>query len=91
MYIRKVVADYNNNRYINLIYKEKCIIETIPLAPIVVEILLCRGSAQKIETDSGMKLPEKNQTYIYSINLYIYIVCILVMRYICIHKIKNND
>jgi hypothetical protein len=27
-----------------------------PLAPIVVEILLCRGSAQKIETDSGKQL-----------------------------------
>ena len=26
------------------------------MAPIAVEILLCRGSAQKIETDSGKKL-----------------------------------
>ena len=30
-----------------------------PLAPIAVEILLCRGSAQKIETDSGKKLQKK--------------------------------
>jgi hypothetical protein len=28
------------------------------LAPIAVEILLCRGSAQKIGTDSGKKLPK---------------------------------
>jgi len=30
------------------------------LAPIVVEILLCRGSAQKIATDSGKKLQKNN-------------------------------
>ncbi|OXG06981.1 hypothetical protein B0A64_09155 [Flavobacterium araucananum] len=30
------------------------------LAPIVVEILLCRGSAQKIGTDSGKKLQKNN-------------------------------
>jgi hypothetical protein len=29
------------------------------LAPIAVEILLCRGSAQKIETDSGIMFPKK--------------------------------
>jgi len=29
------------------------------LAPIAVEILLCRGSAQKIVTDSGKKLQKK--------------------------------
>ena len=32
------------------------LLKTTPLAPIEVEILLCRGSAQKIETDSGIKL-----------------------------------
>jgi hypothetical protein len=31
----------------------------LPSAPIVVEILLCRGSAQKIETDSGTIFPKK--------------------------------
>ena len=30
------------------------------LAPIEEEILLCRGSAQKIETDSGKKLQKNN-------------------------------
>jgi hypothetical protein len=30
----------------------------LPLAPIEVEILVCRGSAQKIETDSGTILPK---------------------------------
>ncbi len=30
------------------------------LAPIAVEILLCRGSAQKIGTDSGKKLQKNN-------------------------------
>ncbi|MDP5201445.1 hypothetical protein [Flavobacterium sp. DG2-3] len=30
--------------------------KTSKLAPIEVEILLCRGSAQKIETDSGTRL-----------------------------------
>ncbi|PUU71916.1 hypothetical protein DBB36_00740 [Flavobacterium sp. WLB] len=30
------------------------------LAPIAVEILLCRGSAQKIVTDSGKKLQKNN-------------------------------
>jgi hypothetical protein len=30
------------------------LMKTIALAPIEVEILLCRGSAQKIETDSGI-------------------------------------
>ncbi len=30
------------------------------LAPIAVEILLCRGSAQKIATDSGKKLLKNN-------------------------------
>ena len=34
---------------------------------------------------------KKNSIYIYCINLYIYIVCVFVMRYLCIHKIKNND
>ncbi len=29
------------------------------IAQIVVEILLCRGSARKIETNSGIKLLEK--------------------------------
>jgi hypothetical protein len=31
----------------------------LPLAPIEVEILLCRGSAQKIETESGTMYPKK--------------------------------
>ena len=39
------------------------IINTV-LALIVVEILLCRGSARKIETDSGNKLLEKSYSYI---------------------------
>jgi len=30
------------------------------LAPIAVKILLCRGSAQKIGTDSGKKLQKNN-------------------------------
>jgi hypothetical protein len=30
----------------------------LPLAPIEVEILLCRGSAQKIETESGTIFPK---------------------------------
>jgi hypothetical protein len=30
----------------------------LPLAPIVVKILLCRGSAQKIVTDSGTNAPK---------------------------------
>jgi hypothetical protein len=30
------------------------------LAPIAVEILLCRGSAQKIGTDSGKRLLKNN-------------------------------
>lgn len=30
------------------------------LAPIAVEILLCRGSAQKIAADSGEKLQKNN-------------------------------
>jgi hypothetical protein len=29
-----------------------------PLAPVVVKILLCRGSAQKIAADNGTILPE---------------------------------
>ena len=33
--------------------------KTNAIAPIVVEILLCRGSAQKIVTDSGIKLLKK--------------------------------
>ncbi|MDW8848929.1 hypothetical protein SD960_02400 [Flavobacterium sp. MMLR14_040] len=33
---------------------------TQQLAPIAVEILLCRGSAQKIATDSGKKLQKNN-------------------------------
>jgi hypothetical protein len=33
---------------------------TQQLAPIAVEILLCRGSAQKIGTDSGKKLQKNN-------------------------------
>ena len=33
--------------------------KTNAIAPIVVEILLCRGSARKIVTDSGIKLLEK--------------------------------
>jgi hypothetical protein len=32
---------------------------TIRLAPIAVEILLCRGSAQKIGTDSGIGFKKK--------------------------------
>jgi len=31
-------------------------LKTVPLAPIEVKILLRRGSAQKIETNSGIKL-----------------------------------
>ena len=36
------------------------ILKTIALAPIAVEILLCRGSAQKIGTYSGKKLQKNN-------------------------------
>nr|WP_315255455.1 hypothetical protein [uncultured Flavobacterium sp.] len=32
--------------------------KTFPLAPVVVKILLCRGSAQKIAADNGTILPE---------------------------------
>jgi hypothetical protein len=32
--------------------------KSLPLAPIAVEILLYRGSAQKIETESGTVYPE---------------------------------
>jgi len=38
------------------IYKQKVLLKTTPLAPIEVEILLRRGSPQKIGTDSGIKL-----------------------------------
>jgi uncharacterized protein YhhL (DUF1145 family) len=42
---------------LSLFYKrEDVLLETAPLAPIEVEILLCRGSAQKIGTHSGIKL-----------------------------------
>jgi hypothetical protein len=33
------------------------------LAPIEVEILLCRGSAQKIETESGTMLPKNAPSF----------------------------
>lgn len=33
----------------------------------------------------------KHTLIYYGINMYICIVCISVMRYICIHKIINND
>ena len=36
-------------------------------------------------------IPHFLLSYYISINFYIYIVCILLMRYICIHKITNND
>jgi len=35
---------------------EASAVSSAALAPIEVEILLCRGSAQKIATDSGKKL-----------------------------------
>jgi hypothetical protein len=41
------------------------LLETGALAPIEVEILLCRGSAQKIGADSGIKLLNKFQSSIF--------------------------
>ena len=45
------------------------LLETAPLAPIGVEILLCRGSAQKIETHSGIKLLNKTKIPIFKIQI----------------------
>jgi hypothetical protein len=39
-----------------------------PLAPIAVEILLCRGSAQKIETESGKTSFQKSLIFLLQIN-----------------------
>jgi hypothetical protein len=46
-------------------------LKTTPLAPIVVEILLCRGSAQKIAADSGNSSLLKQQS---SLKSFLYII-----------------
>jgi len=42
-------------------YAKNTLMKPSALAPIEVEILLCRGSAQKIGTDSGIKLLHHNK------------------------------
>ncbi|MFC0076210.1 hypothetical protein ACFFLS_04125, partial [Flavobacterium procerum] len=45
-----------------------------PLAPIGAEILLCRGSAQKIEAHSGIKLLKKIKTIMLKLQSALYLL-----------------